>query len=113
FKEYLGKTSYQNLKRERNYFVCSKYTDGESYYFAVLGNFWNISNKEDEIDKIIIDDYDLAIDTTLHQEKLTTKQFAERIKEKYPAYKEVENRILVKKLLEKYPQYKEDVESDN
>lgn len=40
---------------------------------------------------------------------MTTDQFAEKLKSKYPAYKNVDNATLVKQTLEKYPQYKSQI----
>ncbi len=38
-------------------------------------------------------------------QKLTSDQFAEKIKSQYPAYKDLNNQELTKKMLAKYPQY--------
>ncbi len=43
--------------------------------------------------------------------KLTTDEFAESVKTKYPQYKDVDNATLTTKMLEKYPQYSEKVET--
>jgi len=44
--------------------------------------------------------------------KLTTQEFAAKIKEKYPSYKDVEDSTLVSKMLEKYPEYSDKVDLD-
>jgi hypothetical protein len=36
-------------------------------------------------------------------------EFAKKIKEKYPEYKEVDDLVLAQKMVEKYPQYKETI----
>ncbi|WP_419801339.1 hypothetical protein [Mucilaginibacter sp.] len=43
FKDYLGNTSYLNLRRENNFFVFSKYRFREKSFFAIAGNFFNIT----------------------------------------------------------------------
>ena len=40
---------------------------------------------------------------------LTPAEFAAKVKEKYPQYKDVEDSILVEKMVEKYPQYKDKI----
>ena len=52
FKDHSGRTTYEGLYREHNFFVCSMYgatgknDDGSIYnageYFAMLGNFFEI-----------------------------------------------------------------------
>lgn len=44
--------------------------------------------------------------------KVSPDQFAESIKAKYPAYKDVDNKVLAQKMLEKYPQYKDKVATE-
>jgi hypothetical protein len=39
------------------------------------------------------------------QEPITYKEFSAKIKEKYPQYKDVDDRTLAEKMVEKYPQY--------
>ena len=41
------------------------------------------------------------------------KTFAKRIKEKYPAYKDVDDLTLSKRVIEKYPAYKDKVDLNN
>lgn len=43
-------------------------------------------------------------------EKEPIPQFAKRIKQKYPQYKDVEDTLLVNKIIEKYPEYKDQVD---
>jgi hypothetical protein len=40
---------------------------------------------------------------------LTVDEFATKIKEKYPEYKDVDNLTLANKIVEKYPEYKSKV----
>ena len=40
---------------------------------------------------------------------LDYNEFAEKIKQKYPAYKDVDNYELATKMVEKYPEYKDQV----
>ncbi len=42
----------------------------------------------------------------IQDEKLTIDQLAEKIKAKYPQYKDMDNNDLVEKILAKYPEYK-------
>lgn len=42
--------------------------------------------------------------------KLGVKEFAQRIKAKYPEYKDIDDTILTQKIIAKYPEYKEHVE---
>ena len=37
------------------------------------------------------------------------KEFAQKIKNKYPEYKDVDDMVLSKKMIEKYPEYKDQV----
>ena len=41
--------------------------------------------------------------------KLSPEQFAKKVKEKYPQYKDVEDNVLVDKMIAKYPQYKDQI----
>lgn len=41
---------------------------------------------------------------------MTQEEFAKRIKEKYPAYKDIDDTVLVDKVLQKYPVYRDQVE---
>ena len=43
-------------------------------------------------------------------DKLTTKDFAAKIKSKYPQYENVEDTVLVESILSKYPEYSEQVD---
>jgi hypothetical protein len=43
-------------------------------------------------------------------DKLTREQFAEKIKSKYPEYKDVDNNELVDRIIKKYPDYKDQVQ---
>lgn len=43
-------------------------------------------------------------------DKVTIKEFAKKVKEKYPEYKDVDDTELTKKLIEKYPEYKDKVD---
>lgn len=43
------------------------------------------------------------------QEPISVKDFANRVKAKYPEYKDVDDTILAKKMVEKYPEYKDQV----
>lgn len=42
FKEYLGRTSYYQLRRDYNFFLCGLYNYHGDRYFAVAGNFFKI-----------------------------------------------------------------------
>jgi hypothetical protein len=42
--------------------------------------------------------------------KLNVDQFAEKVKAKYPEYKDVDNALLTTKILDKYPEYQDQVE---
>jgi hypothetical protein len=42
--------------------------------------------------------------------KISVDEFANKIKEKYPAYKDVDNKTLTDKMIEKYPDYKDIIE---
>jgi len=42
FKEYLGRESYDGLKRPLNLFICAFYKDHTNDYFGMLGNFWEL-----------------------------------------------------------------------
>src|SRR3990167_1222156 len=42
--------------------------------------------------------------------KLTISEFATKIKDKYPQYKDIDDSTLTEKILAKYPQYREQVE---
>ena len=44
------------------------------------------------------------------EDKLTIDQFAEKIKTKYPAYKDMDNGELTQKIIDKYPVYKDQVD---
>ena len=44
--------------------------------------------------------------------QLTRLEFAQKIKDKYPAYAEIDDNELVDKILEKYPQYSEQIKAD-
>ena len=44
------------------------------------------------------------------EDKLTIDQFAEKIKAKYPAYKDIDNGELTQKIIDKYPVYKDQVD---
>ena len=46
----------------------------------------------------------------MEQQKYTRQQFASKIKEKYPAYAEMDNNTLVDKITAKYPQYLDQIE---
>jgi hypothetical protein len=46
-------------------------------------------------------------------DKLTIDQFADKIKAKYPEYKDTDNALLTQKIVAKYPQYKDMVHLDN
>jgi hypothetical protein len=43
-------------------------------------------------------------------DKLTIDQFAQKIKDKYPEYKDIDNNELTQKVIAKYPEYKEHVD---
>ena len=43
------------------------------------------------------------------QEPISVKDFANRVKAKYPEYKDIDDTILAKKMVEKYPEYKDQV----
>lgn len=42
-------------------------------------------------------------------DKLTIEQFAQKVKAKYPEYKDVNDSVLVEKMVAKYPEYKEQI----
>src|SRR6478736_10471584 len=42
-------------------------------------------------------------------DKLTIEQFAKKVKDKYPQYKDVDDSVLVEKMVTKYPEYKEKI----
>lgn len=42
FKEYLGKTSYDGLKRKYNLFIISIYEANDTTYIGLFGNFFPI-----------------------------------------------------------------------
>ena len=46
FKDYLGKTSYINMRKENNFFVGSLYSYNGESYFAIAGNFFKITKAE-------------------------------------------------------------------
>jgi len=116
FKAYRGSDSYRGLIREHNYFVCSVYQDStydnendiqhKERYFGVIDNFW-----------IINPDKPLAVNTDSvsgsYSRKLTISEFAAKIKKKYPAYDEVDDKVLVNKILTKYPVYKDNVDTSS
>ena len=43
-------------------------------------------------------------------DRLSVKDFAGRIKAKYPTYSEIEDRELVSKIIAKYPEYEESID---
>lgn len=43
---------------------------------------------------------------------LTRVQFAQKVKAKYPEYKDVDDEVLATKMLEKYPEYSSTVETE-
>ena len=51
-------------------------------------------------------DYSNNMDNT----KLTVDQFANIVKQKYPAYKDIDNALLVQKVTEKHPMYKDKID---
>jgi hypothetical protein len=46
----------------------------------------------------------------MEEQKYTRQQFASKIKEKYPAYAEMDDNTLVEKITAKYPQYLDQIE---
>jgi hypothetical protein len=45
-------------------------------------------------------------------DKLTIQQFAQKVKAKYPEYKDVNDSVLVEKMISKYPEYKDKISHD-
>lgn len=41
--------------------------------------------------------------------KITKQEFAQKIKEKYPEYKDIDDSTLTEKMLQKYPEYKSSI----
>lgn len=42
-------------------------------------------------------------------DKITRAQFAQKIKAKYPEYKDIEDSVLTERMLAKYPEYKSSI----
>jgi hypothetical protein len=41
----------------------------------------------------------------INQEQITPQEFSQKVKSKYPEYKDVDDIVLAKKMVEKYPEY--------
>lgn len=122
FKAFVGSNTYAGLHRTGQFFICSTYQRQGKFYLGILGNFWDITyqpkvatwqppvtDKPVDTKKVIIvgkTDSGLPI----FKQVLSKKEFAMRIKAKYPEYSNMNNDTLVKKILAKYPVYKNEVE---
>jgi len=109
FKTYRGKDSYEGLRRPVNLFIYSIYRDGPSEFVGAFGNFWRVRGYGSYVAQTAPVDTVPAIQDTVSKVRLTIDEFAARIKKKYPAYRDMDNRTLVDSILSKYPMYKETV----
>jgi len=115
FKEYIGSSTYEGLHKQTNLFVVSIYKERGTEYIGVLGNFFKVEKelpKQHTYYSPALPEVDSTRKDTTKQiiGKLTITQFAIKIKNKYPEYRNIENRTLVEKILIKYPIYKETVD---
>lgn len=75
FKTYLGRDSYNGLKRPLNLFICAFYKNRSQEYFGMIGNFWKLGkSKNTALDSLIKADSTrmadsakmAAMDTSVH-----------------------------------------------
>lgn len=118
FKEYLGMNTYNGLRRTSNFFVCSIY-EGDSKYFAIAGNFFKIT-RNIEIEEVRKDALKEQADSAIlysdssdsNHNRISASIFAERIKLRFPQYKNLDHKLLIRKLLVKFPEYQSIVDTN-
>jgi len=103
FKTYRGRSGYNGLSRPINLLVASVYDDGGRRYIGVMENFFKITSEPTQTSHLS------EIPVSKPERKLSVSEFARLIKTKYPAYKDVDDKILVERIIAKYPVYRDTV----